>query len=51
MHPQAGRPHSAPVHSARKAINAPVGAIAQAHIEDIRVLKASPNPAQNAITA
>lgn len=48
--PHIGLPHSDPVHSAMKVISAPVGASAEAIIEDSRVLNASPIPAQNAIT-
>jgi hypothetical protein len=48
--PQVGLPHSAPVHSARKVIQAPVGASATASIEASRVLKISPIAAQKAMT-
>ena len=48
--PHAGRPQNAPVHSARKAISAPVGASACAIIADRRVLKPSASALQPAIT-
>ena len=48
--PQVGLPHNAPVHSAMNAIMAPVGASAEAIIEESRVLNASPIAAQAAIT-
>ena len=47
--PQVGLPHSAPVHNARKVISAPVGASAQAIIDDRRELNTSPAPAQPAM--
>src|SRR5262249_895678 len=48
--PQAGLPHSDPVHSAMKVNSAPVGAIALAIMPESRVLNASPMAAQNAMT-
>ena len=45
-----GLPHSAPVHSDKNAINAPVGASACAIMPDNRVLNDRPRPAQVAIT-
>ena len=47
--PQVGRPHSAPVHSARKVMMAPVGASALAIIDDSRVFSARPSAAQKAM--
>ena len=47
--PQVGLPHRAPVHRARKVIQAPVGARAVASIEASRELNTRPMPAQNAI--
>ncbi len=47
--PQVGLPHRAPVHKARKVIQAPVGASAVASIDDSRELKISPIAAQNAM--
>src|SRR5512133_429165 len=48
--PHIGLPHSAPVTSDKNANSAPVGARAEAIMPDKRVLKASPKPAQPAIT-
>src|SRR6185369_11712602 len=48
--PHIGLPHSEPVHSAMKVIKAPVGASADANIEERRVLNARPTPAHIAIT-
>src|SRR5712692_10847856 len=48
--PQVGLPHSEPVQRARNVNSAPVGAIALAIIPESRVLNASPNPAQKAMT-
>src|SRR5471030_3348403 len=48
--PHIGLPHSEPVHSATNVIIAPVGARADAAIDERRVLNARPTPAQNAIT-
>ena len=48
--PHIGLPHNAPVTSDKKANRAPVGASADAIIDDRRVLKANPIPAQAAIT-
>src|SRR3954464_13936967 len=48
--PHVGLPQNDPVQRAIKVISAPVGAMAEAIIEDSLVLKARPNPAQNAMT-
>ena len=48
--PHVGLPHSAPVHNAKNVNKAPVGAKADAIIDDSRVLNAHPVPAQAAIT-
>ena len=47
--PHIGLPHSEPVTSDSSAKIAPVGASADAIIDDSRVLNARPIPAQNAI--
>src|SRR6185369_4004475 len=48
--PQVGFPHRAPVHKAMKVNMAPVGAIADAIIADMRVFRINPKAAQHAMT-
>src|SRR3569833_3384220 len=48
--PHMGLPHNEPVHNARKVNSAPVGASAEAIIDDSRVLNTSPAPAKIAMT-